>query len=291
MTRDDLEVALAKVFPDRCFSDMKFRPTLLGQMPDYDLYLQNKADLPAERKRHGDMTEALKACYEEPLLTREQELHCLRRYNFYKWLARKELKRGHVAKAEEFLKKAAPDKTQIVCSNLRLCVDYASKLTKRSQDFEDILQNGNFLIVRAVDLFDWRMGNKFCTYATWCLIKTLWYMTTIYYRFETKHHQFIPIGGPDSGDSLEFEDAIPSRQDRASNKMDASEAEFVANMFLRQTSEREAKILRGLIMEDRTLDAVAKEVNVSRERVRQLRDDGVRRIVRFAREANIKVPV
>ncbi len=57
----------------------------------------------------------------------------------------------------------------MVDSNLRLVVAVANKNTSRLsvvEDFADLLQDGNLGLRHAVDLFDWRKGYKFSTYAT-----------------------------------------------------------------------------------------------------------------------------
>ena len=58
-------------------------------------------------------------------------------------------------------------KDQITTANLRLVVSIAKRYITPKMEFEDLIQEGNIGLIKAIDRFDYRKGYRFSTYATW----------------------------------------------------------------------------------------------------------------------------
>ena len=79
------------------------------------------------------------------LLTREEEVELAKR-----------IERGD---------RRARDK--MIESNLRLAISIAKKYARYGSTLEDLIQESNIGLMKAVEKFDWRKGFKFSTYASW----------------------------------------------------------------------------------------------------------------------------
>ena len=80
-----------------------------------------------------------------PLLTREEERELARRKD----------------EGDEAAKR------QLIESNLRLVMAITRNYTKANVPLLDLIQEGNLGLIRAVEKFDYRLGFKLSTYATW----------------------------------------------------------------------------------------------------------------------------
>jgi RNA polymerase primary sigma factor len=84
---------------------------------------------------------------------------------FQEWLGQDEI----ALKYNEFMiyHLAEEAKDQLTRANLRLVVSVAKRYMGRGIQFQDLVQEGNVGLLRAVEKFDHTKGYKFSTYATW----------------------------------------------------------------------------------------------------------------------------
>ena len=63
--------------------------------------------------------------------------------------------------------KAVAARKEMIRANLRLVVSIARRYKRRGMQLLDLIQEGNFGLMKAVDKFEYQRGYKFATYATW----------------------------------------------------------------------------------------------------------------------------
>jgi RNA polymerase primary sigma factor len=69
-----------------------------------------------------------------------------------------------ITRAQDLVSQA---KDQLIIHNLRLVVNISKHYVGRGLSFLDLIQEGNIGLMKAIDKFDYKMGFKFSTYATW----------------------------------------------------------------------------------------------------------------------------
>ncbi|MGH9263582.1 MAG: sigma-70 family RNA polymerase sigma factor [Acidimicrobiales bacterium] len=77
---------------------------------------------------------------------------------------------GSPAERAELLRRVEAgerSRTAFAEANLRLVVSIAKHYRRPGVELLDLVQAGNIGLMRAVERFDWRLGNRFSTYATW----------------------------------------------------------------------------------------------------------------------------
>ncbi len=77
---------------------------------------------------------------------------------------------GELAQAQ---KQVAEARSRMIRSNLRLVVSIAKHYMNRGMPLLDLIQEGNIGLMKAVSRFDWRLGHKFSTYATWWIRQSI----------------------------------------------------------------------------------------------------------------------
>jgi len=242
-------------------------------------------------KRPSGLPPYLASLYEMPLLTREQEQHLFRKYNYLKFKAsrlRDQLdfecpKSPLMDEIESLHEQIVAIKNQIARCNLRLVVSIAKKRVTPDQDFFELISDGNVSLLRAAEKFDYARGNKFSTYASWAIMKNFARTIPNEYRqrdrFRTSHDELFDLTQEKRANPT-LEETI--QQDRLSK----------IQRVLHRLDDRERQIIVGRFgldhsREPRTLKEVGVELGVTKERIRQIEARALEKLRLAAQEEKI----
>jgi RNA polymerase primary sigma factor len=277
---------------------------------------------------------------QEPLLTAQEEIELAKRIELGKQ-ARDTLSRlgsremysdAWLAHLEKLVSDGQAAREHLGRANTRLVVSIAKRYMGQGLPFPDLIQEGNVGLMRAVDKYDYRRGNRFSTYATWWIrqaitralaqktrtIRIPLHMTErIRQMYRTAQGLEQSLGRRPSPEEIAGEMDLPADTVRA--MMDASQhaialerpvgddgdsefgdfiedqdspspVESATQHLLQETIEevlseltpRQSHILRlrfGLGGgEPHTLEEIANKFGLSRERIRQLEKEALRRL-------------
>jgi RNA polymerase sigma factor (sigma-70 family) len=228
-----------------------------------------------------DAPPELASLYETPLLNKEQEQHLFRKMNFLKFKAGRLLEgmklpsgkiNVHKTRTQDLddieglLEQANAVKEQLISANMRLVVSIAKRHSGQTDNFFELLSDGNMSLIRAVEKFDYSRGNKFSTYASWAIMKN--YARSI--PDEKNRRERYLTGSEDF-----FEQAPDTRSQEQELLASAEQATTKVNRLLDYLEPRERAIIRmraGLDSgtEGMTLEKIGEKLGITKERVRQL---------------------
>ncbi len=236
----------------------------------------------------------LASLYEVPLLDRGQEMHLFRKMNFLKYQAHELRQKVDPSRArtteldeiERLQEEALAVKNQIIRANLRLVVSIAKRHVGPSNNFFELVSDGNMSLIRAVEKFDFSRGNKFSTYASWAIMKN--FARTIPEenyrrdRFVTGHEEMFEAAADNRTDEHEYESALKRMQ------------EAVKGM-LGRLDDRERKIIVSRFglggASEQTLEQLGRELGITKERVRQIESRAQDKLRRIASEEKLDLPM
>jgi len=281
------------------FDDPSQEAAILGPMPGAEAYETQRLQTKVPENTPLEL-----APLWTPLLSKEQEQHLFRKMNFLKHEATRlrellrlpsrirasEARPQDLETIDNLGRQAQAVKTLLVNCNMRLVVSIAKRYATRTDDFSELLSDGNLLLISAVQKFDYSRGNKFSTYASWVIMKNFGRRIA-----KETHRRKRYLTGHDE---RFFEAAVDTRADEKACLASAERATACYNRMLQlleflDPRERELMRLRlGLDNNAKimTLQNIGKLLGVTKERVRQLQARAMKKLRNLAAANRVEMP-
>lgn len=180
---------------------------------------------------------------------------------------------------------AARDK--IIQSNLRFVASVAKNFIGQGLSYADLVAEGNCGLMKAMDKFDYKMGNKTISYAVWWIRQSIMDALKNRNGMDTEElpseHEKQPEEGSEEIDNASLTESPEIFLDNyKSDSMVENEAKKITNELIACLTDREQEVLNmyfGLNSSDEmTLDEIGEKLNLTKERVRQIKEKALRKL-------------
>ena len=254
-----------------------------------------EADVPLQevggtRSAVGPIAPYIARLYDGRLLTKDEEQFYFRRMNWLKYQAakiRRRLDRQRVTRKQMQQVQALLDESDavnslIITANLRLVVSIAKKFVTSELLFEDLVSEGNLALMRSVEKFNFALGNRFSTYATYAIQRHFYRLSQ---RSRKQWNRFV-------SDDTALQALSASERDTdlcTAAQIDVLKQTF--GQFLEELEPREKQIVVARFGFDgeapRTFRELGSEMGVCKERIRQIQGRAMDKLRRMAEEARL----
>jgi len=173
-------------------------------------------------------------------------------------------------------------KNQIIRANLRLVVSIAKKRVGPTNNFFELVSDGNMSLIRAAEKFDAGRGFKFSTYASWAIMKNF---TRSIPEEMHRRDRFV------TGNNEMFEAAPDTRPDVYEQESGHRRSQEIVKGMLGRLNDRERRVLISRYgiggADEQTLEQLGRELGVTKERVRQIESRAQEKLRKIAREERL----
>jgi RNA polymerase sigma factor (sigma-70 family) len=228
------------------------------------------------------------------LLTPQGEAFLFRKYNYLKFRANalrslldhRSKSTKLVSQIERLLNESMQARELIASANLRLVASIARRYSRNDHEFDELSAEGALILLRAIEKFDCSRGFRFSTYATHSIQRH--FFRVLKRRQRTDRRE---LTGHEHLNSTPARDEAPVLDGEASAQLNQIVARWGECL-----SEREQQILRarfglGSSDEPRTLKSISRDVDLSKERVRQIQMRALQKLREFAAAEELTVEV
>jgi RNA polymerase primary sigma factor len=240
------------------------------------------------------VTPYIASLYQTRLLAKEEEQFYFRRMNWLKFRAattrgrldRRRASLKQIEQVEGLLAEAETVKAILITANLRLVVSIAKKFVDATWSFDELVSEGNVALMRSVEKFNFALGNRFSTYATYAIQRHFYRLS---HRGRQLRQRFVA-----DDEALKGEAAAEPTHEYRSGEQIAMLKDLFAG-FLAELEPRERRIVVARFGFDgkppRTFRELGSQMGVCKERIRQIQGRAMDKLRELAAEAKLEQTV
>jgi RNA polymerase sigma factor (sigma-70 family) len=222
--------------------------------------------------------------YDTALLSGEQERHLFRQMNYLLYRAHRQRRqlnadkpnRTLINKIQQDLQQANQVKARIIQANLRLVVSIAKKFVNPASSFEELISDGNVALIRAVEKFNFALGNRFSTYATYAIQRN-YFRTVSRGRRQRERYQ---------SDEERLASIPQTEHAQPVNSTSLQQLQQTFDRLLEKLNPRERQIIERRFgfhdQEPKTFKELGVELGVCKERIRQIQTRAMEKLRQFS---------
>jgi RNA polymerase primary sigma factor len=240
------------------------------------------------------VTPYIASLYQTRLLAKEEEQFYFRRMNWLKFRAaavrgrldRRRASLKQIEQVEGLLAEAETVKAILITANLRLVVSIAKKFVDATWSFDELVSEGNVALMRSVEKFNFALGNRFSTYATYAIQRHFYRLS---HRGRQLRQRFVA-----DDEALKSQATGKPIHDYCSGDQIAMLKDLFAG-FLAELEPRERRIVVARFGFDgkppRTFRELGSQMGVCKERIRQIQGRAMDKLRELAAEAKLEQTV
>lgn len=162
-------------------------------------------------------------------------------------------------------------RNKLVEANLKFVASVANSYRGRGLSYEDLINEGNMGLIKALEKFEGTRGFKLISYSVW------WIRQTIEEAIEKRNNMSmdeLPTDYEEQGDDeiREIHDDVQPSVEIESDEESIDKKHIIATL-IEELSEREREVVTkyyGYYGDSKTLEAIGEDLGITKERVRQV---------------------
>lgn len=175
-------------------------------------------------------------------------------------------------------------KGELITRNLRLVAHIIKKFSPQMRDADDLISIGTVGLIKAIESFDYKKGNRLATYAARCIENEI--LMSVRSSKKTKSEVYLqdPIGVDKEGNEICLIDVLGTDGDivleQVEYKISVKKLYDIIESVLEGKEKEIIKLRYGLLTEPKTQREIAEKLGISRSYVSRIEKKALKKLAK-----------